>query len=47
MLTSLGLRVDLAWNGLECIEQCAKTKYDMVFLDCQMPVCDGFEAIRR
>lgn len=47
MLTSLGLRVDSAWNGLECIDLCAKTKYDVVFLDLQMPVCDGYKTIKR
>jgi CheY-like chemotaxis protein len=47
MLTRMNLDVDQAWNGLECLQKCAVTPYDLIFLDVQMPVCDGFEAIAR
>lgn len=46
-LQKLGLTVELANNGLVAFEKCQNQKYDLVFMDCQMPVLDGFEATRR
>lgn len=50
MLESLGCTVDVAANGDEAITRTAEKRYDLVFMDCRMPVRDGYEAtaaIRR
>lgn len=50
VLTRLGVNVDVAQNGQEAIDALQLNKYDLIFMDCQMPVLDGFSAtveIRR
>lgn len=47
MLEAEGLSVDLAENGLEALEKMTLGGYDIVFMDMQMPVMDGLEAVRR
>lgn len=44
MLEKLGCRVDVAANGLEAIDALSRLPYDLVFIDCQMPVMNGFNA---
>jgi len=46
MLNLLGCRVDVAKNGAEAVAMVQKTEYDLVFMDCQMPEMDGYEATR-
>jgi CheY-like chemotaxis protein len=46
LLEKLGCRVDVAANGLEAVKLLGELAYDVVFMDCQMPEMDGFEATR-
>ncbi|KZM42017.1 hypothetical protein OA92_12315 [Marinomonas sp. SBI22] len=39
--------IDLAVNGLEAIEKLTKQDYDLVFMDIQMPLMDGFTATKK
>ena len=44
MLELLGHRVDVAENGQDAVDATAQRTYDIVLMDCQMPVMDGFAA---
>lgn len=46
MLELLGCRVETVGNGLEVLEKITDQAYDMIFMDCHMPVMDGYEATR-
>ncbi|CAI7837421.1 unnamed protein product, partial [Closterium sp. NIES-54] len=47
MLRSLGVVSDVASNGAEAVRACEGKEYDVVFMDCHMPVMDGFEATEK
>ncbi|MBL1319737.1 MAG: response regulator [Methylophaga sp.] len=47
MLAKLGLECDKASNGLEALEARKAGDFDVILMDCQMPVMDGFEATRQ
>jgi len=47
ILKSLGCRVDLAGNGETAVAAVENKSYDIIFMDCQMPVMDGYDATRR
>ena len=44
MLTSAGAKVTSAIHGKDAIEKVQKDHFDMIFMDIQMPVMDGFDA---
>lgn len=44
MLKKLGYAVSLANNGYEALKVMAQRNIDIVFMDCQMPEMDGFDA---
>jgi CheY-like chemotaxis protein/HPt (histidine-containing phosphotransfer) domain-containing protein len=46
-LHRLGYRASTVVNGAEAVEAARSGAYDLVLMDCEMPVMDGFEATRR
>ncbi len=47
MLEKLGVRVDVANNGLEAVRMYLQFHYDLILMDCQMPEMDGYAATRE
>jgi signal transduction histidine kinase len=46
MLEKLSCQVEVAVNGREAVEMAGKSQYDLILMDCGMPVMDGLEAAR-
>jgi CheY-like chemotaxis protein len=46
LLNKLGLHVTTVENGQRAVEEVSQQSFDMIFMDIQMPVMDGYEATR-
>jgi len=46
LLTDAGARISVARNGQEALDSLALGRFDVVLMDCQMPVMDGYTATR-
>lgn len=47
MLKKLGLDPAVAENGLEALQTFQTRSFDIIFMDCNMPIMDGYEATSR
>jgi PAS domain S-box-containing protein len=47
LLSLFNMNCDIATNGEEAVKACLSKDYDLVFMDCQMPVMNGYDATVR
>jgi signal transduction histidine kinase/CheY-like chemotaxis protein len=47
ILRKLGCRTDLVVNGQEAVQKSSEGGYDIIFMDCQMPIMDGYQATQQ
>lgn len=47
ILNKLGVNYKIVGNGIKAVEEVKKNDYDVVFMDCQMPILDGFKATEQ
>ncbi|MHB0936466.1 MAG: response regulator [Armatimonadota bacterium] len=47
MLSTFGLQCDVVENGADALRAVKEGRYDILFIDCQMPVMDGYTATRE
>jgi signal transduction histidine kinase/CheY-like chemotaxis protein/HPt (histidine-containing phosphotransfer) domain-containing protein len=47
MLEVLGIKATSVSHGFDAVSAAANTRFDVIFMDCQMPGMDGYEATRR
>ena len=47
LLTKEGYAADLVVNGQAAVAAAKEKQYDLIFMDCQMPLMDGYEATRQ
>ena len=47
LFSKLGFAASFAENGFQVLEMLEDSGFDMIFMDCQMPEMDGYEATRR
>jgi CheY-like chemotaxis protein/signal transduction histidine kinase/CHASE2 domain-containing sensor protein len=46
-LKNLGYKAEVVNNGKEVLDKLAGNKYDIILMDCQMPIVDGYEATQE
>ncbi|QDK38694.1 PAS domain-containing hybrid sensor histidine kinase/response regulator [Bdellovibrio sp. NC01] len=46
-LNKLGLEVEIAGNGAIALDKAKQGQYDLIFMDCQMPVMNGFDSTKE
>lgn len=46
MLQQMGLTADVAENGAQAVDLCKEKSYDLILMDCRMPIMDGYSATR-
>ena len=47
MLRQFHCQIDMAENGEQAVQKFQEQRYDLIFMDCQMPVLDGFDAVAK
>ena len=47
LLSKLGIQIDVAANGQIALDMLQEKRYDLVLMDCEMPVMDGFTAAQK
>lgn len=47
MLETLGINVDVANNGRQALDLYDNNQYELILMDCEMPVMDGYSATRQ
>lgn len=47
ILSKYGHAIDVAANGADGVEAALSKKFDLILMDCQMPIMDGYDAARK
>ena len=47
MIRAMGHEVSVAENGVQALEKLQQNDFDVVLMDCQMPMMDGYECVRQ
>jgi len=47
LLAQFGISVDIANNGKQALKMYLENKYDLILMDCRMPVMDGYESTQK